>query len=134
MRNLKRNEKPFEYLPWTGAESDLNSNGEHTGEFYPVYGDPVPYRGNISMPSGQAIQTFYGLDARYTHVLVLHEPDADIREQGQIRYNGRLYDITAVRPSLNVLSVALRQKTEDHASEMPYVPDPEPDGNDGDGE
>lgn len=134
MRNLRKNMTDFEYLPWDGAESDLNDDGEHTGEYYPVYGDPVSYKGNISMPIGQTVQNFFGTDVRYTHVLVMDDPKADIQETGIIKWQGRLYDITAVRPSLNALSVALRKKTEDHSAEMPYVPDPEPDGNDGDGE
>lgn len=115
MRLLKRNLTDIEYLPYNGVGSDLNDDGEHTGEFHPSYGTAVPYRGNISVPSGTANQTFYGLDTRYTHVLIIDDKDAGIDETGLIRYNGALYDIVAVRPSINVLSVALRKQTVNHA-------------------
>ena len=129
MRNLKRNETDFEYLPLKDIGGDLNSDGEHTGEYSDVeYDDPIPCKGNISAPSGQTNPTFYGLDIRYTHTLLMSLPcDVDIKETGRIRWKGDLYDIKAVRPSINVLNVALKKQTEDHSAENPYVPD-EPEG------
>lgn len=113
MHGLRRNMTDFEYLPADGTMSDLNGDGEHTGEFYPVYGDPVPMRGNISLPGGAVRQELFGTDIRYTHVLVMDDPEADIRETGIIRWKGKEYAIRAVRPSLNVISIALMQKTGD---------------------
>ena len=118
MKLLKRNCKKFEYLPYTGLESDLDEDGLHTGVPKPVYGDPVEYVGNISAPSGSAIQAFDGLERRYTHVLLMDAPDADIREYGKVRFKGRLYTITAVRPSMNVLSIALLADTVDHGDQL----------------
>ena len=115
MHNLRRNETEFEYLPPDGTTSDLNEHGEHTGDFYPVSGDSVHYRGNISTPSGYTSQDFFGTDTRYTHVLIMDDPDADISELGMIRWKGNLYEIRAVRPSINSLSVALRKKTANYA-------------------
>lgn len=115
MRLLERNLTDFEYLPYTGQDSDLNEYGEHTGESYPEYGDPIPYRGNISSPSGHTQQSFYGITVPYTHVLVMADPDTDIQETGLIRWQGHLYTITAVRPSINALSVALKRQPENHA-------------------
>lgn len=122
MHTLRRNETEFEYLPPDGETSDLNDDGEHTGEFYPIPADPVPMRGNISMPSGTTSQNFFGTDTRYTHVLVMDDPDADISELGMIHWKGSLYEIRAVRPSINTLSIALRKKTANLCE-----PDPEPD-------
>lgn len=121
MRCLERNKTDFEYLPYDGTETDLNDAGEHTGEFHPEYGDPVPYKGNISTPSGQVNQTFYGQDIRYTHTLVMDDPNVGITERGLIRWKGELYDIKAVKPSLNAVSIALKKQTVDHYD--PYVPD-----------
>ena len=115
MKLLRRNSTEFEYLPYTGLSSDLNEDEEHTGEFHPVYDSPVTYRGNISSPSGYTNQMFYGTDIRYTHVLVMDNPHAEIQETGLIRWKGNLYDIRAVRPSINGLSVALRRQTKDHS-------------------
>ena len=142
MRLLRRNTTEFEYLPYSGTETDLNDDGEHTGEFRPEYGDPVIYRGNISSPSGHTVHQFYGEDIRYTHTLVLDNPNADIEEHGMIRWKNNLYEITAVRPSLNVLSVALRRITgiveDEQPEEVTEEPEEEITGEtgalDGDGE
>lgn len=130
MKCLRRNMTDFEYIPADGVLTDLNDDGEHTGEFHPSYGSPIPYRGNISSPSGHTVQQFYGEEIRYTHTLVMDDPNADIRENGIIRWKDELYDITAVRPSLNVLNVALRKQTVNHATpdEMPQGEPDEPVG------
>lgn len=130
MKCLRRNMTEFEYLPCDGTESDLNNDGEHTGEFHRSYGDPIPYKGNISTPNGKANQTFYGEDIRYTHTLVMDNPDTEIREGGLIRWKGNLYDVQAVRPSINSVSIALRRQTKEHYD--PYIP--ENGTADGDGE
>ena len=129
MRLLRRNLQTFEYLPFVSEGGDEDENGDHTGEYgTPVYGDPVSMKGNISVPSGQANQTFYGLSVRYTHILLVADHKADIRENGLIRWNGDLYDITAVAPSLNVLSVALQKQTKDYTEPEPEPgPGPDPD-------
>ncbi len=115
MHLLRRNETVFEYLPPDGVTSDLNEFGQHTGERYPVHRDPVQYRGNISTPSGVVSNEFFGTDTRYTHVLVMSDPDVDISELGMIRWKGDLYEIRAVRPSINTFSAALRKKTANRA-------------------
>lgn len=125
MKLLLRNTTEFEYLPYTGVDSDLNDDNEHTGEYHHVYGDPVWYRGNISSPSNEVNQTLYGTDIRYTHTLLLDDPNAAIDEYGQVRWRGDLYDIQAVIPSINSLTVALQKRTKDHA---PAQAEPEGDG------
>ena len=123
MQLLKRNEAELEYLPYTGLSDDQivyesdDPNDEpeavHTGEFHRTYGDPVQIRGSISAPSGRLNETFYGQNIRYTHTLVIGKSDTDIKESGLIRYKGELYDIQAVRPTLNATSIALRKQTTD---------------------
>ena len=118
MKCLKRNMTEFEYLPYTGVDTDVDEEtGLHTGVFHPIYGDPVAYKGNISSPSGSAVQAFDGLEIRYSHVLIMDDPNADIHETGKVVWKNRLYQITAVRPSLNVLSVALLAETVDHGDQ-----------------
>lgn len=114
MRCLLRNKTEFEYLPYDGVDTDLNAYGEHTGELYRTYGQPIRMRGNISTPSGHTNPTFYGDDIRYTHTLVMEHPREEINEYGIIRWKGDLYTITAVRPSINSVSVALKKETVDH--------------------
>lgn len=115
MRLLKRNLTEFEYLPYMG-ESDIDpETGMHTGEPVPTYGDPVPCEGNISIPSQLVNPTFYGEDIRYTHTLVMDFPETEMDEYGLILWNGDTYKIRAIRPSLNVLSMALRKLTKNHS-------------------
>ena len=115
---LRRNLTSFEYYAYTGVDSDIDEEtGMHTGIPKPIYASPVTYKGNISAPNGSAIQAFDGIDVRYTHILLMDDVNADIRETGYIVWKGKKYDVTAVRPSLNVLSVALRQRTEDHGDQ-----------------
>lgn len=115
MKCLRRNKQEFEYMPYDGLGSDLDENDLHTGVPQPQYGTPVKYKGNISTPSGSAIQAYDGLEIRYSHILVMEDPNTDIRETGKIRYKGNLYTVTAVRPSMNVFSAALLADTVDHS-------------------
>lgn len=123
MKLLKRNLTDFEYLAPTGNENDVDpETGLHTGEPVLEYADPVPYEGNISTANLLANQTFYGEDIRYTHVLLMDDPEAEIHEEGMIRYDGDLYEIRAVRKSLNVLNIALRKLTKNNAQEDGETP------------
>lgn len=111
MRVLRRNTVLFCYMANTGEEAEVIKDGKHTGNYEPVYADPVQYRGNISAPSGFATDNLFGVNTRYTHVLVMDNPRADIKEDGLIEWNGAEYEVKAVRPSLNVLAVALKKRT-----------------------
>lgn len=109
MKTLKRNESIFTYTPYNGKEEILK-DGKHSGKMKVAHGIPVEYRGNISVPSGNDQQQLFGIELRYTHVLLMDNPNADIQEDGQIQWNGNTYDVKAVRPSINVLAVALKKR------------------------
>ena len=111
MRLQRRNTTVFEYFPDTGETNDLDEHERHTGQFKPVFGAPILLRGSISVPSGLVYQAFYGIDTRYTHTLLMDDPDAPITETGIIRWKGKTYEIRAVRRSMNVLAAALREQT-----------------------
>lgn len=117
MKLLRRNTTEFKYLPWTGEETDVDGLGRHTGNYVPEYGEPVTMRGNISIPCGHLNQTFYGQNIRYTHTLLMEDANAQISETGRILWNGHRYEIRAVRRSLNGLSAALMQMTDNNAEE-----------------
>ena len=123
MRLLQRNLTEFEYIPQT-EETDIDpETGMHTGDFRPVTAEddedaePILYEGNISPASQYANYTLFGTDIRYTHVLLMDDPEVEIDEYGKIKWNGDLYDIRAVRRSLNSVSIALRKQTENHAED-----------------
>ena len=122
MKLLRRNLTGFEYLPYTGVDTDLNEDGDHTGELRPVYGEAIPMRGNISAPSGNTNQTFYGEDIRYTHTLIMGDMNCGITEHGVILWKGNRYEVTAVRPSINFINIALVRVTGDAAE---FIPDEE---------
>lgn len=108
MRNLVRNEKAFTYKAFK-SKTEILKDGKRTGKFTLEYKEPEEYYGNISAPSGQASQEWFGIDKNYTHVLIMHNPELDIREDGLIECEGKTYEVKAVRPSLNVLAVALKE-------------------------
>ena len=114
MRLQLRNCTKFTYRPFL-EETDIGSDGLHTGEYRPEYGRSVEYYGNINPPGGVAQQTMFGLDVRYTHVLLMDNPNADIREDGLIIWKGDEYEIRAIRPSINVLAIALRKRSMNRA-------------------
>ena len=122
MRLLKRNvyecEGRFDYYAYVGEGSDLNEDGFHTGFPEPVYAPPVQYEGNISSPTGSVSQAFDGLQIRYSHVLLMDDVNADINEHGYIVWRGKEYDIKAVVPSPNVLSIALRERIKDFGDQL----------------
>lgn len=114
MKLLRRNTTTFAYRPYVGQTEKISA-GRHTGDYDAEYGEPVTYRGNISPPSGMISDQLFGININYTHVLLMDNPKADIQEDGLIEWNGGVYEIKAVRPSLNVLSVALRKRTANNA-------------------
>lgn len=116
MRLLKRDTVTFRYYPYVG-EWEERDNGLHTGVMKPRYGVPFEYHGNLSSPSGFAQANLFGLNTQYTHVL-LAESGVEISEHGMIESGGTYYDVTAVRPSANVVNVALRKRTENNAPEV----------------
>ena len=120
MRLLKRNTVSFDYRKYLG-EQEILKNGHHTGNYAPAYSDPIQYRGNISAPSGFATDQLFGINTQYTHVLLMDKPDADIEESGLIEWKDAIYEIKAVRPSLNVLAVALKKQTANHVEETDGV-------------
>ena len=116
MRLLKRNTACFLYRAYLGDEEILK-DGLHTGQDTAVYAHPVPFRGTISVLCGYVSAQLFGTKKNYTHVLLMDDVRAPISEHGLILWKGAEYEILAVRPSLNVLAVGLRKRTEDHAEE-----------------
>lgn len=116
MRLQKRNTTVFDYRAYLG-ESEVIRNGLHSGNAEPVYDSPVQKHGSISSPYGFATNQLFGIDTKYTHILLMDRVDPDIVENGLIDWKGAVYEITAVRPSLNVLAVALKKRTVNNATD-----------------
>lgn len=108
MRNLKRWTNEFIYQPYVG-KTEIMKDGKHTGKFQVSYGSDVQYSGTFSAPNGQAAKELFGIDISYTHVLIMDNPNADIKEDGLIHWKNNVYEVKAVRPSMNILTVALKR-------------------------
>jgi len=111
LKLLKRNTTVFQYRAYAGETETLRNN-LHGGNIKPTYAAPVEYRGTISAPSGFVSTQLFGIDTDYTHVLLMDDVNTPIDEAGLIDWNGSTYMIRAVRPSLNVLAIALKKKTD----------------------
>lgn len=114
MKLLRRNTTVFQYRAFVRGDETLR-NGLHSGNYKPVYAEPVEYRGHISHQHGNASAQYFGIETKYTHTLLMDNPNADIKEYGLIDWQGDTYEIIAIHRSLNVLSIALRKRTANHA-------------------
>ena len=108
MKLLKRNLTRFDHCAYLGKQEALDE-GRHTGRYEVAYGEPVRMYGNISMPSGYVQNQWFGIETDYSHILLLDNPDTGIHEADRILWKGEEYEVKAVKPSLNVLSVALKR-------------------------
>lgn len=115
MKLLRRNTVTFGYRAYLG-EIETTPDGMHSGDWHPQYDTPVTYRGNISPATGTAEPDMFGLDVRYSHVLLMDDMSADIGEDGLIEWQGSQYDVVAVSRSFNVISAALMKRTANHAT------------------
>lgn len=117
MRMLKRQETEFEYMPYYG-KTEILDDGRHTGRYGLRLGGRETYRGNLAMPTGYVQATWFGIDKDYSHILIIADPKADIKEEGIIECEGNTYVIQAVRPSINFLSIAMRRVTKEEAQAL----------------
>ena len=108
MKLLRRNLTSFEYRACIEQEEVLD-DGRHTGRYATTYDDPVVMKGNLTVPSGYVSDRWFGIETNYTHILLVDDPKADIRENGLVCVGNDKYEIRAVRPSLNMMSIALRK-------------------------
>lgn len=109
MKLLKRNCVQVGYRRYMG-KTEVLSDGRHTGQYDIQYDDPVWFSGNLSVPSGQVSNQMYSIVADYTHVLLLDLTDTGIEEDGLIVKGDDVYEIKAVRESMNVTSIALKKR------------------------
>lgn len=109
MKLLRRNCVPLEYRACKGETEERDAYDRHTGRWVPDYDDPVIYRGNIWKQSGYVQYTYPGIAPDYIYVALLEDRNADIREDGQITWQGNTYKVLSVERTINFLSVTLQK-------------------------
>lgn len=79
MRTLKRNETIFYFANPVSVEPILDENGFRTGEKRITYTLPIKKSGNISPATGSVSIEQFGSVEAYDKVIVLCEPNLDVR-------------------------------------------------------
>lgn len=115
MRLLEMLKTDFAYREYMG-KAELLKDGKHTGVFEPTYSSAVMMRGHMGPAAGEAQAKMFGIETRFTHVLMMDEPVVPIKESGLIDWNGKSYEVLAVRRTLNYVAIALRERTESVAT------------------
>lgn len=110
MRLLKRNLTEFGHMPYLGKREIL-VDGKHTGRYETSYGGPILCEGYVAVPTGYINATWFGIDLDYSHILLMDDPKAGIKEEDRIEWQGATYEVKAVRPSINFLSIAMKRLT-----------------------
>lgn len=68
MRDLRRNQVPFWYSLYIEKEPVL-VDGFETGQYQPIYSDPVEAKARISSATGESEAEMFGADVQYDRVI-----------------------------------------------------------------
>ena len=132
MRTLKKNKQNLYYANQDREvpiyeeyeDEDGNTYPIDTGETRLVYGEPIPFRGNIAMSGGEVEAQEFGLDiSAYEAILVLSKNTLPITETSLIWYENAPqigadgfvdefsadYKIVKISPSLNYDKFVLKK-------------------------
>ena len=80
MRCLVKNKTPFFYATVLSETDVLDEDGLYTGETEITYSDPVQAKGNISPASGSALAEVFGIETKYSKVIVMDDINFPITE------------------------------------------------------
>lgn len=80
MRCLTRNKTTFYYAPYRGEIENTDENGNRTGEYRILYGNPVRVSGNVSAAQGEMQNRQFGESESYDKVIVLDDRNTPIDE------------------------------------------------------
>lgn len=80
MRTLKRNKRKFYYAQYETKVPSINEDGHRTGEYEPLYSNPMETSANISAAKGELITRLFGESENYDKVIVLDNTTPTIDE------------------------------------------------------
>lgn len=115
MRCLNRNKRKFWYCLYMGSDTErVDEWGNATGEFPPIYGEPVEMMANISPASGRSNIDVFGALENYDKVIVTSDMNCPIDERSVLYVDkepgaGEQHDyiVRRVAKSLNHISIAI---------------------------
>ena len=80
MQGMVRNKRKFYYALYIDEKELTDENGNITGEYGVVYGNPVFAKGNVSSEMGEVQSRQFGGSESYDKVIVLDNPNTPIDE------------------------------------------------------
>lgn len=80
MRTLNRNKQKIWYALYAGNLPLSDEDGNETGEYGPVYGEPHPYSIYITAAKGEREAGPFGGAEDYDRIMVCADPDCPIDE------------------------------------------------------
>lgn len=120
MKTLRRNQQKFYYALYEGKVLLVDSDGYKTGESVIQYGNPVLYRANVSIASGEVVAQQFGGNESYDKVIVTEDTKIPIDEYSllwvdtmpKIQEDGSTdtphdYVVRRVARSLNSVSIGI---------------------------
>lgn len=132
MKCLERNKVEFWYALYTGREAMTDDDGNITGEYALLYGQPAHFRANISAAKGETESRQFGENLVYDRVIVSDKTCPPIDEYSilwvdivpALDNDGNLsltddgeiatphdYIVKKVAPGLNQVSIAISKVT-----------------------
>lgn len=84
MRSLGRNKRVVHYALFVEDIENVDEYGNKTGEFTPVYSDPVELRCNVSAATGEDIAEAFGNITEYSRILCVTDVSCPIDEKSAI--------------------------------------------------
>ena len=120
MKTLERNKRSFWYALYQDAEEIIDEYGNGTGDYKPIYSDPVQMYANISPATGYSQTEQFGNLDSYDKVIVTDWLDCPIDENAVLfidkepEHNTEddlMYDYIVMRvaKSINSISIAVRK-------------------------
>lgn len=114
MRSLNRNKRSLYYALYLGDNAIRDEYGNETGEYLPVYGEPISLRCNVSAASGEDAVQAFGSFTSYTRVVCVADNNCPIEERSVVwfgvssteQYN---YVVTRKADSKNGILYALQE-------------------------
>lgn len=80
MRTLARNKRKFYYAQYIKKIAIVDEDGHRTGEYEPLYSNPMETSANISAAKGELITRLFGESENYDKVIVLDNTTPTIDE------------------------------------------------------